>query len=173
MVYGWPLTLLKWIWEGFGLGAVPTSVTFYTLRTVMFLLSFVIQDWALHELLHDRRQRRIATILVASSYVTWTYQTHTFSNSAETLLVLWCLVLIQRIKEDEVCDPPPIFQFGMLTDFPEELTKSRILPSGISQRPGHIQPHHISSISRDTPIAACPACLDKVSTRSMLKTIKC
>lgn len=102
MVYGWPLTLLKWIWEGFGLGIVPTTVIFYSLRIVMFMFSFVLEDWALHELLHVPKERRIATILVASSYVTGTYQTHTFSNSAETLLVLWCLVLVQRIKEAEV-----------------------------------------------------------------------
>jgi phosphatidylinositol glycan class Z len=41
-------------------------------------------------------------LLVASSYVTWTYQTHTFSNSIETLVVAWSLVLIERIVASQV-----------------------------------------------------------------------
>ena len=68
----------------------------------MFTVSFVLEDWALHELIHSPRHRRLAVLLVASSYVTWTYQTHTFSNSIETLTVAWSLVLIQRIVEDKV-----------------------------------------------------------------------
>lgn len=63
----------------------------------MFLLSFVLEDWAVHELVPLPRHRRAAVVLVASSYVTWTHQTHTFSNSLETLLVAWGLVLINRI----------------------------------------------------------------------------
>jgi phosphatidylinositol glycan class Z len=77
-------------------------VVFWTLRVLMFVLSFVLEDWALHELVSSPRYRRVAVLLVASSYVTWTYQTHTFSNSIETLLVAWSLVLIQRIVEDRV-----------------------------------------------------------------------
>ena len=68
----------------------------------MFIASFVLEDWAIHELVQSPRQRRVAVILVASSYVTWTYQTHTFSNSVETILVLWSLVLIQRILDTPV-----------------------------------------------------------------------
>lgn len=82
---------------------------FYALRVLMFGLSFVFEDWALHELLPVAKERRTATLLVASSYVTWTYQAHTFSNSIETLIVLWCLVLIKRIKEDmvSILEGPP------------------------------------------------------------------
>ena len=68
----------------------------------MFVLSFVLEDWAIHELVQSPRHRETALLLVASSYVTWTYQMHTFSNSIETLLVAWCLVLIQRIVADKV-----------------------------------------------------------------------
>ena len=77
------------------------ELVYYTLRLVMFAMSFVVQDWALHELLPNPRQRRIGVMLVASSYVTWTWQSHTFSNSIETIAVLWALVLIQRIQEDK------------------------------------------------------------------------
>jgi len=100
--YGWPLTVLKWLSDGVGYQSVPPVAVFYALRALMFVLSFVLEDWALHELL-PKRQGHVATLLVASSYVTWTFQTHTFSNSSETLIVLWCIVLVERIKEDKVC----------------------------------------------------------------------
>ncbi|EME43143.1 glycosyltransferase family 22 protein [Dothistroma septosporum NZE10] len=100
LVYGWPLTVLKWIYEGLDYGPVPPAVAFYTLRTLMFLLSFVLGDWAIHELVHSVKERRWAIMLIASSYVTWTYQTHTFSNSIETLLTLWSLVLTGRLRDN-------------------------------------------------------------------------
>ncbi len=99
LAYGFPLTILKWIWEGLGYGDVPPIVAFYTLRALMFVLNFVLEDWALHELIPISPNRRLAVTLVASSHVTWTFQTHTFSNSIETLLVLWSLVFIRRIRE--------------------------------------------------------------------------
>lgn len=73
---------------------------FYALRVLMFALSFVLEDWALHELLPIKRERGTALLLVASSYVTWTYQMHTFSNSIETIIVLWCLVLMRRMADN-------------------------------------------------------------------------
>ncbi|CAK3836890.1 glycosyltransferase family 22 [Lecanosticta acicola] len=100
LVYGWPLTVLKWIWEGLGYGPVPPIIAFYALRTIMFLLSFVLGDWAIDELVPALHDRRMAIMLVSSSYVTWAYQTHTFSNSIETLIVLWCLVLIIRLRDN-------------------------------------------------------------------------
>lgn len=102
-VYGLPMLLLKWLWIGNGHdGDIPPIAVFWTLRVLMFAVSFVLEDWALHELVQSPRHRRIAVMLVASSYVTWTYQTHTFSNSIETLAVAWSLVLIQRIVENKV-----------------------------------------------------------------------
>ena len=94
------MTLLKWLAEGLGYDVAPIAV-FYVLRAQMFLLSFVLEDWALHELLPVKRERAVALLLVASSYVTWTFQMHTFSNSLETILVLWCLVLMRRMREDQ------------------------------------------------------------------------
>lgn len=99
-VYGLPMALLKALWSREGDGVVSPSVIYYTLRFVMFVLCFVLEDWAIYELVHSPRKRKDAVTLVASSYVTWTFQTHTFSNSVETLLVLWCLVLMQRIAGD-------------------------------------------------------------------------
>ncbi|KAH6661410.1 GPI mannosyltransferase 4 [Truncatella angustata] len=99
-VYGLPMLLLRWLWIGNGKdGDVPPIAVFWTLRVLMFILSFVLEDWAVHELVQSARHRRIAMLLVASSYVTWTFQTHTFSNSIETLAVAWSLVLIERILD--------------------------------------------------------------------------
>ncbi|KAF4124148.1 LOW QUALITY PROTEIN: GPI mannosyltransferase 4 [Geosmithia morbida] len=99
-VYGLPMLLLRWLWIGNGNdGEITPIVVFWTLRVLMFLISFVLEDWALHELIPSPRHRRVAVLLVASSYVTWTYQTHTFSNSVETLVVAWSMVLIQRIVD--------------------------------------------------------------------------
>ena len=95
------MVILRSLWEGVG-KEVPPAIVYWTLRVLMFMLSFVLEDWAMQELVHSPRQRRVAMLLVASSYVTWTYQTHTFSNSIETLVVLWSLVLIARIVEDKV-----------------------------------------------------------------------
>ena len=91
--------MLKWITEGVGYEVSPMAV-FYVMRTVMFLMSFVLEDWALHELLPNRDDQGTAIMLVASSYVTWTFQMHTFSNSIETIIVLWCLVLMARMRHN-------------------------------------------------------------------------
>ncbi|KAH7122813.1 Alg9-like mannosyltransferase family-domain-containing protein [Dendryphion nanum] len=86
LAYGWPMYLLHWLWEGFGYGEVSPSVVYWTLRVLMLTLSVVLEDWAIQELVPSPRSRRVAVPLIASSYVTWTFQTHTFSNSLETLL---------------------------------------------------------------------------------------
>lgn len=102
-VYGLPMLLLQWLWIGNGQsGEMPPIAVFWTLRVLMFVISFVLEDWAIHELIQSPRHRRVAVLLVASSYVTWTYQTHTFSNSIETLIVAWSMVLIQRIVDAPV-----------------------------------------------------------------------
>lgn len=103
--YELPMSLLQWFYTEIGSGSPPPQLVYYALRGGMFLLSFVLEDWAIYELVPSPRHRRATVVLVASSYVTWTYQTHTFSNSLETLLVAWGLVLIRRIVENEVRYP--------------------------------------------------------------------
>lgn len=101
--YGLPMQLLQWLWAGNGHdGEITPIVVFWTLRVLMFFTSFVLGDWAIYELVESRQDRDRALLLVASSYVTWTYQTHTFSNSIETLVVCWCMVIINRIVKKPV-----------------------------------------------------------------------
>ncbi|PWY70194.1 putative alpha 1,2 mannosyltransferase [Aspergillus heteromorphus CBS 117.55] len=101
LTYDVPMNLLKGFYAESGTPNPSPQLVYYVLRGVMFLLSFVLEDWAVYELVPLPRHRRATVVLVASSYVTWTYQTHTFSNSLETLLVAWGLVLIRRIVENK------------------------------------------------------------------------
>ena len=97
------MLLLRWLWIGNGNdGEIPPITVFWTLRVLMFIMNFVLEDWAIHELVQSPKHRRVAVLLIASCYVTWTYQTHTFSNAVETLIVAWSLVLIERIVESPV-----------------------------------------------------------------------
>ena len=96
------MSLLKWFYSEMGTGNPPPELVYNVIRGVMFLLTFVLEDWAIYEFVPSPRHRRATIVLVASSYVTWIYQTHTFSNSIETLLVAWGLVLIRRIIENKV-----------------------------------------------------------------------
>ena len=97
------MTLLKWVWARDDHGNVSPKTIYYALRVVMLILNFVLEDWAIYELVPSPRRRQHAVLLVASSYATWTYQSHTFSNSVESLLVAWSLVLIERIVRERVC----------------------------------------------------------------------
>ncbi|CUS11415.1 unnamed protein product [Tuber aestivum] len=115
VVYGVPMHLLRWIAPG----SEPPSpwLVFNTLRILFFLISFVLEDWALQELIASPRLRRTSLLLLASSFVTWTYQTHTFSNAVETIGVAWALVLIQRIKTSKEAAWLSSGLFGMTVAF--------------------------------------------------------
>lgn len=118
------MLLLRWLWIGNGNdGEIPPIAVFWALRVLMFIVGFVLEYWAIFELIKSKRDRHTAVLLVASSYVTWTYQTHTFSNSIETLVVAWSLVLIKRIVES-----PVSASRGELT------RREGVLTDGIQQR---------------------------------------
>lgn len=139
--------LLRWVWPAGTDHNVAPAVIFRMLRSLMFGLSFVLEDWAIHELVQSPRQRRVALLLVASSYVTWTFQTHTFSNSVETILVAWSLVLVQRIVDNKVDTG---LGFSVLSEsnlsWLGAFFKFYISLVGISCRLRHLQPDHIPSL---------------------------
>jgi GPI mannosyltransferase 4 len=156
------MLLLKWLWIGNGHdGDVPPIAVFWTLRVLMFILSFVLEDWAIHELVPSPRHRRVAMLLVASSYVTWTFQTHTFSNSIETLVVAWSLVLIERIVSKGVSRNKDakyitiISDFGLATILDAFLRHTR---HGCCFR--CIQSYHLSSVPIDTRLETIAAFLE-------------
>jgi hypothetical protein len=113
-------------------------------------LSFVLEDWALDELIHIPKDRRVAQMLVASSYVTWTFQNHTFSNSIETLIVLWCLVLINRIKEDKACSVATSVIESCINICLVTYANFTFCSTRLPLCVGNIQPHHIPAICFDT-----------------------
>lgn len=109
-VYGLPMLILRWLWDGAGRSEVSPSIVYWTLRVLMFTLSFVLEDWAIHDLFDLPRHRRMAVMLIASSFVTWTWQTHTFSNAIETLLVLWVLVIKKQMENKKVILLPILYR---------------------------------------------------------------
>jgi len=155
--YGLPLTLLKWICDGIGYHTISPATVYYTLRALMFVLSFVLEDWALDELIHVPKDRRVAQMLVASSYVTWTFQNHTFSNSIETLIVLWCLVLINRIKEDKVCSVPSSVIETCIDLSLVAYASLTFCSTRLSLCIGDFQPHHLPTICLDTLVTVDPS----------------
>lgn len=144
------MALLKWIWAQEDDGLVDPYIIYYTLRLVMFVLSFVLEDWAVHDLVRSPRHRPEAVLLVCSSYVTWTFQTHTFSNSVETLLVLWSLVVIERIVGENVSLLLSIFKCQELTVSIETISNCFLCCPGLSCRLRHLQSNYISNFHRDT-----------------------
>jgi hypothetical protein len=65
-------------------------------------------DWAVY-CLAGETYRRSAVLLYASSYVTWTFQTHTFSNSIEAVLVSCSLVAVIIFKHSRVSSHVKLF----------------------------------------------------------------
>jgi phosphatidylinositol glycan class Z len=128
------MALLKWTWAQDDDGLVDPHTIYYALRLVMFVLSFVLEDWAVHDLVRSPRHRRDAVVLVCSSYVTWTFQTHTFSNAVETILVLWSMVVIERIVGENV-GLASLYRCILLTSRQETISNSLVrcarLPSSL------------------------------------------
>ena len=149
LFYGLPLTLLKWLWANEVHLDVTPGLVYFSLRAVMFTVSFVLEDWAIHDLVQSPKLRQQAVVLVASSYVTWTFQTHTFSNSIETILVLWSLLLLDRIAHERVgCSDPSLTH--TLTTLTETFSYQRQFRTWFCLGFGHFQPNYFSDIHRDT-----------------------
>lgn len=139
------MCLLKWFYTEIGSGSPPPDLVYYALRGGMFVLSFVLEDWAIYELVPSPRYRRATVVLVASSYVTWTYQTHTFSNSLETLLVAWGLVLIRRIVGNKVRQTKLQGTQCTLTTLLATLVPRLSRRARLHRRGGCLQPYHFPS----------------------------
>ena len=163
-----PMLILRWLTEGFGQDNISPMLIFRMLRFVMFMLSFVLEDWAIHELVEHRQQRRFVLMLVASSYVTWTWQTHTFSNAVETIVVLWSIVLCRRLARNEVlglisCKFVQIAYARIGTSFYSKDFRNTRVPA----RVWDVQSCHVSRVCACAPGAACYAevCLWKMTLR--------
>ncbi|ODQ81597.1 glycosyltransferase family 22 protein [Babjeviella inositovora NRRL Y-12698] len=93
-VYGPILTVVSY----FNTDVTP-QVLLYLFRLQFCLMSWIVTDWCIHRLLPSKPERVKALLFVSTSYVTLTYQNHTFSNSIETLVLMPCLVIINQLRE--------------------------------------------------------------------------
>lgn len=90
-VYWAPMKMAHWI----GLGPMQT---WYVVRLVVMLVSWMATDWLLYRMLPTKQERIKALFFVLTSYVTMVFQAHTFSNSIETILVLAVVYLINELR---------------------------------------------------------------------------
>lgn len=94
LIFGVPLSLLRII---LGPDADPMAV-YFCLRFVFTLASWVLCDMFIDRLALSRKNSVKSLFFMSTSYVSWVYQSHFFTNSVETVLVLWSLALIQDIS---------------------------------------------------------------------------
>lgn len=66
----------------------------YTLRILFMALTWILEDMAINRLAPTRNDKVRCMLFVSTSYATLTWQAHTLSNSFETILLLWFLVIL-------------------------------------------------------------------------------
>lgn len=70
----------------------------YIIR-IQFAISYIfIAQWSTRIITKSKQEGSKTIFFIFSSYVTWTYQTHTFSNSIETQLLLVALSILHILK---------------------------------------------------------------------------
>lgn len=85
------------IWLGNKLGFEPIQIYMLS-RIQMTTLSWIITDWCLYRLIPSKHERIKSLLFTTTSYLTLVHQSHTLSNSLETLLLLLTLYLINDIR---------------------------------------------------------------------------
>lgn len=86
----------------------------YALRLMFAIASWVLTDMAVDRLSVSKNERIKGLLFVSTSYVTWTYQSHTFSNSIETIVLLWCLVIIHEFEHIKTTAVARHWDIGLL-----------------------------------------------------------
>lgn len=89
-----PLWLIYGTSGGFFSKDTDPVYVLYTIRAFFAALTWVLEDMAVDRLFRSRNDRSRCLFFVSTSYVTLTWQAHTFSNSLETVLILWFLVIL-------------------------------------------------------------------------------
>lgn len=97
IVYGLPMAFIE-IFFGSS-HTIEPIIVLYSLRLVFTLGTWILSDMAIDRLTKNKQHRLAALFFYGTSYVSWTYQSHTFSNSVETVILLWTLVIIHELKE--------------------------------------------------------------------------
>lgn len=85
-----------WISRKFELSPYVT----YSLSKLQFcIIQWIVVDWCLYRIMPIKQERVKAILYTSINYVSLVYQSHTFSNSIETWLVLFSLVIITKYRE--------------------------------------------------------------------------
>lgn len=79
------------------LGLSPLQ-TWYLVRLYVMILLWIITDWCLYHMLPTKQERFKAILFTLTSYVTLVYQSHTFSNLVETVLVMLTVYLVNELR---------------------------------------------------------------------------
>lgn len=70
----------------------------YLARLALMVLSWMVTDWCLFKMLPTKQERIKAIYFTLTSYVTLVYQSHCFSNSLETVLVVAAVYIINEFR---------------------------------------------------------------------------
>ncbi|KAG0679248.1 alpha 1,2 mannosyltransferase [Pichia californica] len=76
---------------------LSTYQIYLLIRIQLTVISWIITDWCLYRLVPMKHERIKATLFTMTSYLTLVHQTHTFSNSIETCVLLPTLYIINDI----------------------------------------------------------------------------
>ncbi|GMM33646.1 glycosylphosphatidylinositol-alpha 1,2 mannosyltransferase [Saccharomycopsis crataegensis] len=81
----------------------PATITpiqqLYLVRLMFCFVSWIVVDYSMIRLASSSTRKNLTWLALSyTSYITWTYQSHTFSNSIETWVLCGCLMVIDSIK---------------------------------------------------------------------------
>lgn len=93
LVYGPILYLIKLV----GLSPSPLQI-WYLVRLQNVIIGWIITDMCIHRLLPTKPERTKGIFYTLTSYVTLVYQSHCFSNSIETWIVLISVLIINDLR---------------------------------------------------------------------------
>lgn len=98
-------------------GIVSTPIhIWYLVRLQNVLLGWVFTDMCIHRMLPTKPERIKGIFFTLTSYATLVFQSHTFSNSIETILVLFCVYVVDELrfvvelKEPRLLEKPQKFR---------------------------------------------------------------
>lgn len=76
--------------------SVSPLVIIYVTRLIFCTASWISIDFCLSRICGNTKKNLTSMSLIYTSYIIWCYQSHTFSNSIETVLLLFCLLIIHK-----------------------------------------------------------------------------
>ncbi|AJU13101.1 SMP3 [Saccharomyces cerevisiae] len=99
LVYGPLFTIL----ESFPEIQDNPALILYSMRLQNYVMYLLCYHFLIPKLIRDERKavQFIKKSLLLTSYVTWTYQTHTFSNSIETLALISTLTVMEDMVNEK------------------------------------------------------------------------